>query len=301
MAGLSATQTREPATPTHPHTPHPPQEATVTTRPDGWTPAHDTVNGHFLAIADRDRYDTADLVDMTMTLIDTIRPHLTPPAASPRRYDQCGADCTVDCGHCKGAGRPAASAEQQHLIEIDAGSGYKFRAICTCGHTTEWLFGPDRAVDAGQAHTAGLNAAAELVNQRDQALAENEQLRAKLNHAAKEASREHGRAQFAEAGRNALAVAYADRCIERDQARERVDALARELADFIPARARLDDSLRAITRTDLGLDTDGQTIWLSHWVDDHTCAGSPITAMEPGDSWLDIVNAVTTHTCEAGA
>jgi hypothetical protein len=24
----------------------------------------------------------------------------------PQRYDQCDDDCTVDCGHCKGKGRP---------------------------------------------------------------------------------------------------------------------------------------------------------------------------------------------------
>jgi hypothetical protein len=25
----------------------------------------------------------------------------------PQRYDQCDGDCTIDCGHCKGKGRPA--------------------------------------------------------------------------------------------------------------------------------------------------------------------------------------------------
>jgi hypothetical protein len=32
------------------------------------------------------------------------------PDTTPRRFDQCDATCTTDCGHCKGAGRPEAGA-----------------------------------------------------------------------------------------------------------------------------------------------------------------------------------------------
>lgn len=44
---------------------------------------------------------------------------VAPPATPrPRRYDQCDHTCTVDCGHCKGQGPPAADpAEMPHEFQ----------------------------------------------------------------------------------------------------------------------------------------------------------------------------------------
>jgi hypothetical protein len=36
--------------------------------------------------------------------------------AQPRRYDQCDDTCTVDCGHCKGAGKPEPVDELNDLL-----------------------------------------------------------------------------------------------------------------------------------------------------------------------------------------
>jgi hypothetical protein len=35
------------------------------------------------------------------------------PETRPRRYDQCDKTCTVDCGHCKGKGRPAVGGSPE--------------------------------------------------------------------------------------------------------------------------------------------------------------------------------------------
>jgi len=37
-----------------------------------------------------------------------------------KRYDQCYDDCTTDCGHCKGAGRPVASVDKFYAPRVDA-------------------------------------------------------------------------------------------------------------------------------------------------------------------------------------
>ena len=45
--------------------------------------------------------------------IDSPTGHLAMSLLMPRfgrRYDQCDETCTTDCGHCKGAGRPASMA-----------------------------------------------------------------------------------------------------------------------------------------------------------------------------------------------
>jgi hypothetical protein len=41
----------------------------------------------------------------------------------PRRYDQCDDTCTVDCGHCKGAGPAVPVEEQQRVITADGFGG----------------------------------------------------------------------------------------------------------------------------------------------------------------------------------
>jgi hypothetical protein len=43
----------------------------------------------------------------------------------PQRYDQCDDDCTVDCGHCKGKGRPEPlAALRDRLMRADRELAY---------------------------------------------------------------------------------------------------------------------------------------------------------------------------------
>lgn len=51
------------------------------------------------------------------------------------RYDQCDGTCTVDCGHCKGRGRPGASTATRHQLSLQPGTKAGLvRLVCACGY-----------------------------------------------------------------------------------------------------------------------------------------------------------------------
>lgn len=47
------------------------------------------------------------LLMMQADLAAIVERRATRPAAPARRFEACREDCTTDCGHCKGHGRPA--------------------------------------------------------------------------------------------------------------------------------------------------------------------------------------------------
>lgn len=68
----------------------------------------------------------------------------------PRRYSQCDGTCTVDCGHCKGAGRPPSDLERLAQIEMLAHEMH--RAVEGIPFTAPECF-PEFARSAGAAIT----------------------------------------------------------------------------------------------------------------------------------------------------
>ena len=61
------------------------------------------------------------------------------------RYDQCDDTCTVDCGHCKGQGRPAPDPILALCDRLE-----QARAAATPG---EWRVGKGNEIEAGQYDT----------------------------------------------------------------------------------------------------------------------------------------------------
>ena len=60
--------------------------------------------------ADRDIVTAGVLVTELCGLLGVSTRPVSPSVEGPTRYDQCDGTCTVDCGHCKGAGRPGSVA-----------------------------------------------------------------------------------------------------------------------------------------------------------------------------------------------
>ena len=60
--------------------------------------------------ADRDIVTAGVLVTELCGLLGVSTRQVSPSVEGPARYDQCDGTCTVDCGHCKGAGRPGSVA-----------------------------------------------------------------------------------------------------------------------------------------------------------------------------------------------
>ena len=61
------------------------------------------------------------------------------------RYDQCDATCTIDCGHCKGAGKPEAPRVSRASIARKMREGFLDQGWMAVGPPTgSWLDAAER-------------------------------------------------------------------------------------------------------------------------------------------------------------